>query len=106
MHYELCIMHCTIRCDGMLRGEDIVDTADGRRMRSRLHHVGIGLRLLGYLTHHGDEAVERLLRLVLRRFNHQRLVEQQGEIDRGGMVAVVQQTLGDVHRGDTRTFIL
>ena len=102
MHYELCIMHCTIRCDGMLRGEDIVDTAYGRRMRSRLHHVGIGLRLLGYLTHHGDETVEGLLRLVLRRLDHQRLVEEQGEIDGGRMIAVVEQSLRYVHRGDTR----
>ena len=49
----------------MLRGEDIIDTTDRCRMGSGLHHIRIGLRLLGNLTHHGDETVERLLRLVL-----------------------------------------
>ena len=75
-------------------------------MRSRLHKIGIGLGLLGYLAHHGDETVERLLRLVLRGLNHQTLVEEQREVDRRGMIAVVEQALGHIHRGDTGGLIL
>ena len=71
-------------------------------MGSGLHHLRIGLRLLGNLTHHGDETVERLLRLVLRRLDHQRLVEEQGEVDGGRMIAVVEQTLRHIHRSDSR----
>ena len=67
----LCRKHLSVSHNRMLRGEDIVDTADGRRMRSGLHHIGIGLCFLSDLAHHGDEAVERLLRLVLRRLDHQ-----------------------------------
>ena len=90
----------------MLGGEDIVDTADRRSVRCRLHQIGIGLGLLGYLSHHGDKAIERLLTLVLRRLNHETLVEEQREIDGGRMIAIVEQTLGHIHRGDTSRLIL
>ena len=90
----------------MLGGEDVIDTADGGVVRRRLHEVGIGLGLFSYLAHHSDEAVERLLRLVLRGLYHQTLVEEQREVDRRGVIAVVEQTLGHVHRSDTRRLIL
>ena len=75
-------------------------------MGCRLHLVGVGLSLLSNLSHHGDEAIERFLRLVLRGFNHQRLMEEQGEVDGGGMIAIVKQSLGHIHRGNTSALIL
>ena len=75
-------------------------------MRRRLHQVRIGLGLLGNLSHHGNETIKCLLRLILRRLNHQTLVEEQGEVDRRCMITIVEQTLGHVHRRDTRTLVL
>ena len=82
----------------MLGRQHVVDTADGGIVRGRLHLFGIILGLLSYLAHHSDETVDGLLRLVLRRLNHQALVEKKGEIDGGGVVAVVKQTLDEFIR--------
>ena len=68
-------------------------------MRSTLHHVGISDGLLSHAVHDVDEVVECLLRLGLRGLDHDALVEEQGEVDRGRMVAIVEQALGDVERG-------
>ena len=69
-------------------------------VRCAFHDVGILLCLLCYLTHHADESVECLLALVLWWFNHQALVEEQREIDGRRMIAVVEQSLRNIHRGD------
>ena len=90
----------------MLSGEDIIHTANRRIVWSALHQFGIGLSLLGNLSHHGNKAIQRFLRLVLRRLNHQALVEQQGEVDGWRMIAVIEQSLSHIHRGNTRRFIL
>ena len=84
----------------MLGGKHIVDSADGRLVRSGFHLLGILTGFMGYLTHHVDETVERFLRLVLGGLNHQTLMEEQREIDGGRMVAVVEQPFGYIHGGD------
>ena len=74
-------------------------------MRSRFHHVRVVLSLFCYLAHHSNEAIKRFLRLVFRRLNHKTLMEEQREVNRRCMIAVVQQTFGDIHRGNARTLI-
>ena len=90
----------------MLGGEDIIDTSDRSIVRCCLYQVWIILRLLGNLTHHSDETIESLFRLVLGRLNHQTLVEEQREVDGRSMIAVIQQALCHIHRGDTGRLIL
>ena len=48
----------------------------------------------------GDEVVERILAFGFGGFDHQCLVEEQWEIDRGRMETVVEQTLGHIESGD------
>ena len=61
------------------------------------------LRLLGRLArdreHRVAERVERLLRLGLGRLDHQRLGDDQREVDRRRVEAVVHEPLRDVERG-------
>ncbi len=90
----------------MLGCEDIVDTADGRIVRSRLNLIGVSLSLLGYLAHHSDKAIECFLTLVLRRLNHQRLVEEQREVYGRCMIAIIEQAFRHVHSGNTSRLIL
>ncbi len=89
----------------MLGSKDIIDTSNGRIVRSRLHQIRISLCFFSNLTHHSDEAIKCFLRLILRRLNHKRLMEKQWEIDGGGVIAIVQQTLGHIHRGHTSRLI-
>ena len=51
-------------------------------------------------VHDVDEAVERLEALGLGRLDHERLLDDQREVDRRRMDAVVEDRLGDVERGD------
>ena len=74
-------------------------------MRGALYHVGVGKSLFGYAMHDVNEVIECLLRLGFRRLYHDALVEQQGEVDSGRMVAIVEQALGDVERGDTGALV-
>ena len=61
--------------------------------------IGLGgSSLLGDIAHDTDEVVERLDALRLGRLHHQRLLHDQGEVDRRRMDAVVQDGLGDVER--------
>ena len=90
----------------MLSSKDVVHPTNRRSVGGRLHHFRVVHCLFRDFAHHLNEAVDRLLRLVLGRLYHQTLMEQQGEIDGGGMIAVVEQTLGHVHRGDSRRLIL
>ena len=90
----------------MLGSQYVIHTTDRRQMGCRLHQLGVVLGLVGYAAHYVDETVERLLRLVLRGFYHEALMEQQGKIDGRRMVAVIQQTLRNVHRRDARRLVL
>src|SRR5436190_10497076 len=71
-------------------------------MRRGVHHLRVIARLLGYLYHGRDEAVQRLLGLRLGRLDHQRLVHNEREVHRGRVIALVNQALGDVQRLDAR----
>ena len=73
---------------------------DGRVQRGIEHHLRRLGGLAGNLSHHLDEAVERLTCLRLRRLYHQRLVEEKREVDCGSVEAEVKQALGHVERGD------
>ena len=90
----------------MLGSQHIIHTTDWCVVGCRLHLVRIRLCFLCNLSHHSDEGIQRLLRLILRWLNHQRFVEEQWEVDGGSMIAIIQQTLRHIHRGDTRGFIL
>ena len=83
-----------------LDGQHVVGATDGRVVRRRLDHVGVGLRLFGNLPEGGDEGVERFLALRLGRLDHERLVEEQREVDGRGMETEVEQALGHVEGGD------
>ena len=87
--------------DGVLGGCGVVGTADGAGVGRGVEDVGILGSLGSYAMHDVDEGVQRLLALGLRGLDHQGLVEEEGEVDRRGMEAEVEQALGDVERGGT-----
>ena len=74
-------------------------------MGSTLHYIGIGACLLGNLAHHGDKTVDSVLALVFGGLDHERLVEEQREIDCRGMISIIEKTLCHVHGGDTGGFV-
>ena len=85
--------------DRALGRRDLVQSPDGGRVGG----VPRDLRPLGrgLAQDRGDrlgERVERLARLGLGRLDHQRLVDEQREVDGRGMEAVVEQPLGEVER--------
>ena len=94
-----------IRCNRLLSRQHIVHTSDGRVVGSGLDQLGVALGLGGNLVHHIDEGIDGLLAFVLRGLNHEALMEEEGEVDGGSMVAVVEEALGNVHRGDARALI-
>ena len=59
---------------------------------------GSSARLAQDLGDRVGEGVERLLRLRLGRLDQQRLVDEQREVDRRRVEAVVEQALGEVER--------
>ena len=67
-------------------------------MRSVPQQLGLRLSLLGDLEHRVAEGVERLLALALGRLDHHRLVDDEREVDRRRMIAVIDHPLGDVER--------
>ena len=77
-------------------GADLVQAADGRLVGGLVQDVRRLPRLPGDGQHGGGEAVERLARFRLRRLDHDRLGDDQGEVDRRRVVAVVDQALGQV----------
>ena len=85
--------------DGILRGPHLVEPLHRPMMRRLLQQLGILRRLAGDREHRVAEGVERLLRLRLRRLDHQRLGDDEREVDRRRVEAVVHQPLGDVERG-------
>src|SRR6266545_541915 len=81
------------------RGGRLVQATDRRRPRRLLQLVRRRLGARGDVEHHLREAVERLERLGLGRLDHERLLHDQREVDRGRVDAVIQDRLGDVQRG-------
>ena len=73
---------------------------DRPRVRRRVQDVGVGRRLARDREHRLAELVQPLLRLGLGRLDHQRLGDDQREVDRRRVEAVVHQPLGDVERRD------
>ena len=75
-------------------------------MRRVFHRFGYALSLVGYAVHHVDEAVDGVFALVFGRLYHHRLVEEQREVYRRGVVAVVKQPLRHVHGGHAGGLVL
>ena len=84
----------------MRRRRDLVEAPHRGRVGRVLGDLGILLGLGQDLVHSVGESVERLVRLGLGRLDHQRLVDQQREVDGRRVEAVVEQALGDVERLD------
>src|SRR5512136_1547572 len=76
---------------------DIVQSLDRCVVGSRMQSFGVFLGISGYLFHSLYKGIKGLFALRLSRFDHQGLVDYQGEIDGGGMKTVVKQTLGDIY---------
>ena len=72
----------------------------GPVVRRLLEQLGALGRIARDLEHRLDELVERLLRLGLGRLDHQRLGDDEREVDRRRVEVVVHQPLGDVERRD------
>src|SRR5205823_528330 len=53
------------------RRRDLVEPGQLGGVRGGMHHLRVGSRLLGYLFHRRDEAVQRLLRFGLGWLYHQ-----------------------------------
>ena len=68
---------------------DLVEALHRASMRRVLQRSGIGSRLGRDRAHRLDELVEGLSRLRLGRLDHQSLGNDEGEIDRGRMDAVI-----------------
>ena len=74
-------------------------------MRSILYDIGILYCLGCNLLHHSDEFIKRLLALRFSGLNHDALMEQQGEVYCRCMIAVIEQTLGNVECCDSRRLV-
>ena len=86
--------------DRLLRGAHLVQAPDGTPVRRLLQQLGRLRRLTRDREHGVDEVVESLLRLRLRRLDHQRLGHDEREVDRRRMDPVVHEPLRDIERGD------
>ena len=84
----------------------IVETTDGRVVRSGLDHLAIVACLFSDTFHHGDEVIKRILALGLGGLDHQCLMEEQREIYGGRMEAVIEETLCHVKRGDMAVIVM
>src|SRR4051795_8551264 len=80
----------------------LVQTSNRRRVRGVARDVRILLGLAQDLGDRVREGVERLAGLGLGRLDQQRLVDEQREVDRGRVEAVVEQALGQVERLDAQ----
>src|ERR1700722_4303993 len=78
----------------------LIEPAYRRRVRGTPRDLWILLRLPQYLGDDRGESVERLTRLSLGRFDQQRLIDEQREVNGRRMNAVVQKSLGQVERPD------
>jgi len=78
---------------------DLVETADGRIMRRGMERVGVGIGKVKEPAVDVADLVHRLLALGLAGLDHERLVDDEREVHRGRVQAVVEHTLGKVERG-------
>ena len=83
---------------GLAGGGRLVQAAEGRLVGRALHKLRVLFGLPRYRQHRLAEGVQRLFPLRLRRLHHQRLVNDEREVDRGRVEAVVDEPLGDVQR--------
>ncbi len=68
-------------------------------MRSAFDHIrGLGC-FTGDLSHHGYKLIKCLLALSLGRLYHERFMEKQREIDGGCVIAMVEQSFGNIECG-------
>ena len=86
----------------MLGSQHVIDPTDRSVVRSSLHDVRICACLLGNYFHHGNKSVDSVLALILCRFNHERLVEKEREIDSRSVIAIVEQAFRHIHCGNAR----
>ena len=70
-------------------------------MRRSLKRVRICNSLSSNMLHYLDETVKRLLRLCLGRLDHDGLMEEQREIDRRSMEAIIQKPLSHIEGSNT-----
>ena len=82
---------------------DLVEAADGGRVGGVLGELGVGLGLGEDLLDRFGEGVEALLGLGLGRLDHQRLVDQEREVDGRRVEAEVEQALGEVEGGEAES---
>src|SRR3990170_2661133 len=78
----------------------LIDPSYLRLGGSVLQELRVCLRLFCYRLHDFYEPVQRIDSLGLCRLYHYRAVNDQREVDRRRVIAVVDEPLGDVHRGD------
>ena len=69
-------------------------------MRRGVERFGVLMREAGKRTEDLDRLVHGGLGFRFRRLDHERLMDDQREIHCGRMNAVVEQTLGDIERGN------
>ena len=89
----------------MAGSQHIVAAGDRRIVRRALHDVRVGACFFSDAVHDVDETVERVAALVLCRFNHHGLVEEQREVDGWCVEAVVKEAFGHIERSDTRGLV-
>src|SRR4051812_35706400 len=82
--------------DGVAVGRNLVEAPHRRRVRSALRDARVLARLVQDRVDRLGESIERLAGLRLGRLDHQRLVDQEWEIDRRRVHAEVEQALRDV----------
>ncbi len=84
----------------LLRRRHLVEPSDRRRVGRAAGDLGVLGGLFEDCRDRLREGVERLLRLGLGGLHHQRLVDEQREVDGGRVEAEVEQPLGEVERLD------
>src|SRR5262245_22318832 len=85
---------------GTARRGSLIEAAHGRRVGRRLDELGVLARFLDDTADRRHESVELLPRLRLRGLDHHRALDDEREVDRRRMEAVVQEPLRDVEGAD------
>ena len=74
-------------------------------MRRGMERVGVGIGKVKEPAVDVADLVHRLLALGLAGLDHERLVDDEREVHRGRMQAVVEHALGKVERGNARLLV-
>ena len=93
------------RHNGLLGSQYVVHASDGSVTGCRFDELRI---LTGFAcngVHNVDKLVKRCLALALCRLYHHGLMEQQREVNGGGVETIVEQALGYIHRGYARRLV-